>query len=121
MEPKTVGSYQLAPVSFGSPCSYELCGDHIVSRLFGIIRLRSIHLGAVHYLRLATRSEVPPAYLVFNWPQFLLSSRRSVCPVYILQTRSGHRFCLKLQGGAHFKLRQAIARHSDRRQHKQAA
>jgi hypothetical protein len=121
MANKSVGCYQLAPFSFGSLCSYELCGDHIVSRLFGVIRLRSIHLGAVHYLRLATRSEVPAVYLVFNWPQFMLSRRRSVCPVYILQTRSGHRICLKLQGGAHFKLRQAIGRHSDRRQHKLAA
>ena len=121
MAHKTVGRYQLAPVSFGTLCSYDLCGDHIVARLFGVIRLRSIHLGAVHYLRLATRSEVPMVYLVFNWPQFLLSHRRSVCPVYVLQTRNGHRFCMKLQGGAHFKLRQAIARHNDRRQHKLAA
>ncbi|VGO15262.1 hypothetical protein PDESU_03844 [Pontiella desulfatans] len=121
MTHKTISTYQLAPMSFGAPCTYELSGDHIVGRLFGIIPYLRIHLGAVHYLRLATRSEVSPVYFIFNWPQFLLTNRRSVSPVYILQTRKGHRICLKLAGGAHFKLRQAIARHSDRKRHRMAA
>jgi hypothetical protein len=121
MTHKIIGKSLLAPISFGSPCSYELSGDHIICRLFGYIPIRRIHLGAVHYLRLATRSEVSPVFFIFNWPQLILSHRRSVCPVYILQTRKRHRIFLKLESGAHFKLRQAIARHSDRKRHKIAA
>jgi len=121
MQNSTVGKSHLSPVSLGAPCSYGLEGDHIVGRLFGLFPLTRIHLGAVHYLRLATRREVSPAYLLINWPQFLLARHRSVSPVYILQTRKGHKVFMKLEGGAHFRLRQAIARHSDRRSHKLAA
>jgi hypothetical protein len=118
--PKTVGKTQLAPLSFGSLCSYDLCGDHVVGRLFGILPIVKIHVAAVHYLRLATRSEVTPLYYLFNWPQFL-PHRRSIRPVYVLQTRSRHRIFLKLEGAGHFKLRQAIGRHSDRKPNRLAA
>lgn len=121
MPNKAIGKSHLASVSPGSPCSYSLDGDYIVGRLFGVFPLNRIHLGAVHYLRLATRREVSPAYFLMNWPQFLLSKHRSVSPVYILQTRKGQKIFMKLEGGAHFRLRQAIARHSDRRSHKLAA
>ena len=121
MPRETIGKALIAPASLTSPCSYDLEGDHVVSRLFGLFPLNRIHLGAVHYLRLATRNEVSPAYFIMNWPRFLLASHRAVSPVYILQTRKGHKLFLRLEGGAHFRLRQAIARHSDRRNHKQAA
>ena len=121
MKAEPIGKSTIARVSLGSPCSYELNGDHMIGRFLGMIPISKIHLGAVHYLRLATRSEVSPLYFLLNWPQMLLSSHRSVCPVYILQTRKGQKVFLKMEGGAHFRLRQAIARHSDRKVHKMAA
>lgn len=113
MASSTIGKTSLSLAGPGSPCSYELQGDCIVERLFGIFAISHIHLSAVYYLRLATKSEVPPAYLLFNWIQFL-PHRRSVRPVYVLQTRSRHRIFLKLDGATHFKLRQAIGRHNGR-------
>lgn len=102
---------KLSPFGPGSLFSYELSGEHIIGRLFGIAPLLNIHLGAVHYLRLATPTETPPFFLLFNWVQFL-SYRRAVRPVYVLQTRSRHRIFLKLDSGTHFRLRQAIGRHA---------
>lgn len=118
---KTVGKAKIVSVSFGSPFSFELKGDHVLVKLLGVVPVGKVHLGAIHFLRLATKNEVSPIYFVLNWPQMLLVSQRSKCPVYILQTRKGHKFFLKMEGGAHFRLRQAIARHSDRRVHKMAA
>jgi hypothetical protein len=111
MRHKRIGKTLLSSVSMGSPCSSELQGDKIIVRFLGLITIHQIHLSDVHYLRLATRDEVSPAYLLFNWLQFL-PHRRSVRPVYILQSRNRQRLFLKLEGGAHFKLRQAIARKS---------
>lgn len=121
MKTEPIGKSKLSGVSFGAPCSYELNGDHMVGHFLGLIPISKIHLGAVHYLRLATRREVSPLYFLLNWPQMLLASRRSVCPVYILRTRKGQKVFLKMESGAHFRLRKAIARHSDRKVHKMAA
>ena len=121
MTDSAIGRILLSPVSIGSPCSYALEGDYIIGRLFGLITLTRIHLGAVHYLRLATRREVSPAHLLLKWPEFILPSHRAHRPVYILQTRKGNRLFLSLEGSSHFRLRQAIARHSDRRSHRLAA
>ncbi|WP_372796272.1 hypothetical protein [Pontiella sp.] len=118
---KAVGKTKVAAVSLGSPFSFELSGDHLVRRFLGLIPTGRVHLGAVHYLRLATRHEVSPLYFMLNWPQLLLASHRSSCPVYVIQTRKGNRMFLKMRGGEHFRLRQAIARHSDKRSHQMAA
>lgn len=115
-----VGNTKLASVSFSSPCSYELQGDRLIGKLLGLFPILNIHVAAVHYLRLATRSEVSPLYMLFNWAQFL-PHRRSIRPVYVLQTRSRHRIFLKLEGAGHFKLRQAIGRHTDRKPNRMAA
>ena len=120
MKRRTIKPTQLTPVCSGSFFSHELSGDNIVVRLFGLIPISTIHLGAVYYLRLATRREVSPLYFIFNWPQFL-AHRRARRPVYVLQTRKGHRYFLKLEGDTHFKLRQAIGRHSDRKRHQKLA
>ncbi len=111
----------IALASFGSPYSYELQGDYLVPRFLGCIPAGRVHLGAVNYLRLATRSETPLLYFILNWQSMLLAGRRASCPVYVIQTRAGRRLFLKLKGGDHFRLRQAIARHSDKRRHKMAA
>lgn len=121
MKTEPIGKSIISAVSFGSPCSYELVGDHMVGRFLGLVPICKIHLGAVHYLRLATRNEVSPVYFMLNWPQMLLASHRSVCPVYLLQTRKGQKVFLKMEGGAHYRLRKAIARHSDRKVHQMAA
>jgi len=99
----------LSPSSPGTPCSYELKGHLLTARLFGLVPIFTIHLSNVHYLRLASRDEVSPLYLITNWLQFL-PHRRSICPVYVLQAKTGRRLFLKLEGEAHFKLRQAIGR-----------
>ena len=104
----TIGKTLLNPASLYSICSYELSGNIIRRRLFGLIPVQNIHLADVHYLRLATYDELlTPTYLLFHWPQ-LLPYHRSVRPVYILQTKTRRRIFLKLGAGAHFKLRQAI-------------
>jgi len=121
MKPRnTVGKTLLSPLSFGSPCSYELCGEHVVVRLFGLIPILDFHLDDVQYLRLATRSEVTPIYYLFNWSQFM-AFRRSSRPVYVLQTKTHHRIFLKLEGSGHFKLRQAIGRHTEHKKNRMAA
>ncbi len=117
---KTIGKTLLNPVSIGSVCSHELSGNIITSRLFGFIPVQSIHLADVHYLRLATNDELTPVYLLFNWSRFL-PQQHSVRPVYILQTKTRRRIFLKLGGGAHFRLRQAIGRQHEQRQRRLAA
>jgi hypothetical protein len=97
----------------GSACSYELCGEYILARFLGVIPVKRIHLAAVYYLRLATLREAPVLFRLFNWVHFL-PHRRATRPVYILQTRSRHRIFLKLTNGVHFKLRQAINKHTVR-------
>jgi hypothetical protein len=97
----------------GTLCSYELCGEYILARFMGVIPVKRIHLGAVYYLRLATLREAPVVFRLFNWVHFL-PHRRASRPVYILQTRSRHRIFLKLTHGVHFKLRQAINKHTVR-------
>ncbi len=95
----------------GSPCSYELCGQHVIVRFLGLIPVKRIHLAAVCHLRLATLRETPLLYRLFNWIHFL-PHRRASRPVYMLQTRSRHRIFLKLTNGVHFRLRQAINKHT---------
>jgi hypothetical protein len=116
--PKDAGTKTtlLSPSSPSAPCSYELQGQLLIARLFGLIPVFSIHLSNVHYLRLATRDEVTPLYLMSNWLQFL-PHRRSVCPVYVLQAKTGRRLFLKLEGGAHFALRKAIGRTNEQKHH----
>ena len=118
---KTVGKSKISSVSFGTLCSYELSGDYLIGRFLGLIPIGRIHLSTVHYLRLAARQEVSLIYLVLNWPQMLLASHRSISPVYILKTHKGQKVFLKMKGGAHFRLRQAIAQHNERKRHTIAA
>jgi hypothetical protein len=120
MKHKTVGCTQLCPLSFGSLVSYELCGDHIIVKLLGLVQIKSINVAAVSYLRLAVRAEVSPFYYLFHWPK-IMKRGRYLRPVYVLQTRKRHRIFLRLDGDAHFRLRQAIARHSDSKKHRKAA
>lgn len=117
----TFGKSALASCSLTSPCTFALEADQVIGRIFGLIPLYRVHLDDVHFLRLASRSDAPPIYFIFNWPCFTLTRKRSVRPVYILQTRKGQRIMIKLEGGAHFRLRQAIGRHNDQRKKRKAA
>jgi hypothetical protein len=110
---RNVGKTILSPASLGSPCAYTLKGQHIVVYLFGILPIQKIPLSNIRYLRLATRSEVPLLYLLFNW-SFFFSRQRARQPVYVLQTNKQRRIFLPIGGGAHFRLRQAMARQSER-------
>lgn len=105
----------------GSACSYELRGDRIIGRFMGLLPVRQIQLSNVDYLRLATRDEIPPLYMLLNWSHFL-THRRTFCPVYVLQTNKKHnRILLKLKGDMHFKLRQVLGRQNLRPQRAAAA
>ena len=108
--------YPITSCSIGSPISYSIRGEYLEGRLFGLIPVSNIHLSAVYYLRLASHSDATPIFLCFNWIHFM-PHKRSIRPVYILQTRSRHRCFLKLNGTNHFKLRQAIAKHCMRHDH----
>ena len=101
----------ISSFGFGSLYSYELSGDYLVGRLFGLIPAVRIHLAAVHYLRLATKSEIPAFSMLFKWVHFL-PNRKTVSPLYVLQTRSRHRIFLKMDSGAHFRLRRVIGRYA---------
>ncbi len=120
MPVKTEDRYPLTSFGIGSPFSYGICGEHVVGRLFGILPVIRIHLGAVYYLRLASPSDTTPIFLFFNWMHFM-PHKRSVRPVYILQTRARHRIFLKLDSASHFKLRQAIGKHTLRNNARVAA
>ncbi|QBG46190.1 hypothetical protein EGM51_01770 [Verrucomicrobia bacterium S94] len=120
MPNQTIGKTKIAPVSPGSLFSYELYGDYLIRRFLGLLPVTRVHLGAVRYLRLATRNEISLSNMLLNGLQ-LMNRQRSKHPVYILHTRKGRKMFLKLESGSHFRLRQAIARHSDRRVHKMAA
>lgn len=111
---KAIGKTRLSAPSLFSPWSFDLRGSTLAVNLLGIIPLQRIELADVQYMRLATRDEVSPFYMLFHWPQFM-AHRRSARPVYILQTRQGPRLFLILTGGAHFQLRQAIGRSSEPR------
>lgn len=98
----------ISPAGLGSPLTYELCSDRIVVRFLGLVPLRLIALEDVLCLRLASQDEMPSLLLPLNWIHFL-PRRRSLRPVYLLQTFSGKRLFLRLASGAHFRLRRAIA------------
>ena len=99
----------LAPVSIGSPCAHKLRDDRVVCYFLGLLPVYILPLSEVRYLRLATHREVSFGYLLLNWTSFL-PRQRSRRPVYILQAKGRRRIYLKLEGGIHFKLRQAIGR-----------
>ena len=60
---------------------------------------------------LASRSELSTVYLLFKWAHFL-PNRRAACPLYVRQTRSTHRIFLKLDQGAHFRLKRVMGRYA---------
>jgi hypothetical protein len=120
MKQNVIGKTCLSPWSFGSACSYELRGDWIVGKLLGFIPIKRVHMEKVQYLRLATRDELSPLYLLLNWKHFL-SNRRTICPIYVLQTGKRQRMFLKLKGDMHFKLRQVIGRKQEKRRQRVAA
>ena len=88
--------------------SYQLTNEYLIGKLFGVIRLRKILLSDILYLRLATWREASFLFLLLNWIWFT-SAKRSTCPVYAIYSRQKKLLLLKLRGGAHYKLRKAIA------------
>lgn len=100
-------------ISFGpgSINSYELDGDYLVGRLFGLFSVCRIHLAAVHYLRLASHAETPTAFMVLNWLHFLPHKKNSKA-LYVLQTRLKYRIFMRLDSKSHFLLRTEIGRHA---------
>ena len=110
MKPNVIGETQLVAASLNSPYSYELYGNLLIGRLFGIIPVVRVELATVSFMRLATRSEISPVQLLMNLKHFLIRFQSSR-PVYILQTTKRQRIFLTLSGGAHFRLRQAVSRY----------
>jgi len=120
MKTNIIGETQLIPATINSPCSYELCGNQLIGRLFGLIPVTRIELSTVSFMRLATRSEISPFHLLMNWKHFLIRFQSSR-PVYVLQTTNRQRIFLRLSGGAHFRLRQALNRHQFTQKQRMAA
>jgi len=113
MEPSSDKPVKLYPFSVGSWYSYEVSGMYIIGKLFGLFPIQRVHLGAVHYLRLATRTETPPLFLLFNWGH-ILPRHYSISPVYVLQTRFRYRIFLRLDEPSHVELCNQITRHAVR-------
>ncbi len=120
MKQTVIGKTCLSPLSFGSVCSYELRGDWLIGKLMGCIPVKRVHVKNVRFLRLATRDELSPLYLLLNW-QYFLSNRRTISPIYILKTGKHQHVLLKLKGDMHFKLRQVLGRRQEKRGHRVAA
>ena len=113
METELNKRIKISPVGFGSWYSYEVSGLYLVGRLFGLFPIQRVHLGAVHYLRLASRTETPPLLLLFNWLHFM-PQHYTTSPVYVLQTRFRYRIFLRMDASAHVELCSLISRHAVR-------
>jgi hypothetical protein len=90
--------------------AYELRSDALHLRLLRCIRLATIPLAEVKYMRLSARRE----FLDFSrqkfWPMFL-TYNRGQNPLYVIRTLKGVRYFLRFSGKFHYKVRTAIGRH----------
>jgi hypothetical protein len=122
MQEAAIGKTTLSPLSSGSCFSYELCGNKIVVRFLGIVPVQEIRMAEILHLRLASRAETAPLVFLLNWLTFYFC-RPAYNPIYLLKTRKGKCYFMKLTTDSHRKLRQAIGRdrHPCRRTEKKAA
>lgn len=112
MQQATIGKTMLSPLNSGSCLSYELCGNEIVVRFLGIVPIKKIRLAEIQYLRLATSDEPAPFVFFLNWMAFYFN-RRAYNPIYLLQTRKGKCYFIKLNTSSFRRLKKALRRFQD--------
>ncbi len=111
---KPAGITKLSPAGSGSVMAYELDGNFIVGKLFGVFPFKLLGIEHVETIRLATRKEIPPTVL----QQLTKSPDRAI---YLIQCDNGEKLFLNLEGRGHFKLSQAIARYHNQLERMAAA
>jgi len=104
-----VSNMRISDVRLGSLCAYDLKGSLLLERWLGFLTVRRIPLSDVLYLRLASPGEIPSGLRTFR-------ASRARRPVYVLRPKKGRRIFLRIEGGNHFRLRQAIADATGRRE-----
>lgn len=87
--------------------SYELTSESLTTKLFRIITLNSIPLNKVMDMREADETDVTKLNRI-NWFKFL-PSRRSLSPVYTLQTaENSPRIFMRLDQGSHIAMKRTL-------------
>jgi hypothetical protein len=109
MKPKGVGTIMISPLNLGTCVSYEMRGDQIIIRFLGIITVGKIQVQDIRELRQATRAETSSIAFALNELLFYFW-RPAYRPIYLMKTRQGKYFFLKLSHCSQKQLRMAIRR-----------
>lgn len=94
--------------------AYELRSAALRLLLFRCIPLATIPLRDVRYMRLSARREYLDIGRHRHWPM-LLTNDRGQNPLYVIKTRKGSTYFLRLSGKFHYKVRTAIGKHKETR------
>ena len=97
----------LVDMDVGLFVSYELTAESLSTKLFRIFTLNTIPLKKVMDLREAVEEDVTKLNHL-NWFSFM-PSRRTLCPVYTLQTaEKSPRIFMRLDRGSHIAMKSAM-------------
>ncbi len=97
----------LIDMDVGLFVSYELTAEALSTKLFRIFTLNTIPLKRVMDLREADEHDVTKLNRL-NWFSFL-PSRRTLCPVYTLQTaEKSPRIFMRLDRGSHMEMKSKL-------------
>ncbi|MEE9369317.1 MAG: hypothetical protein V3V05_10730 [Pontiella sp.] len=98
---------KLLDMDIGLWVSYELTAESLTTKLFRIFTLNTIPLRKVMDLREAVAEDVTKLNHL-NWFSFM-SSRRTLCPVYTLQTaEKSPRIFMRLDRGSHIAMKSTL-------------
>ncbi len=97
---------------------YELSSDHLALKLFQCLPLGRIRLSNVVYVRQRSAGDLAAWWRDFflkpfrswYWPHPVMSHKVGHSTPYIIRTRSGNRIYVRLRGGFHYRLRDAIGK-----------
>jgi hypothetical protein len=90
--------------------AYELKSDALHLLLFRCIRLATIPLDDVKYMRLSARREFLDLHRQKFWPM-CLTYKKGQNPLYVIMTIKGIRYFLRFSSKFHYKVRTAIGDH----------
>lgn len=77
--------------------------------MFRCIVLASIPLADIRFMRLMARREYLDVGRHRHWPMLMLN-HRGQNPVYVIRTRKGSSYFLRLNGQFHYKVRNALGK-----------
>ena len=98
---------RLTDMDVGIFVSYELTAESLTTKLFRTFTLNTVPLKKVKDLREAGSKDITPLNRM-NWFNFP-SSRRSLCPVYTLQTtEKSPRIFMRLERGSYVVLKRTM-------------